>query len=129
SRLKEAGWGYRRGQEKFVDSILREGLTCAMGGCQRGGTAENIVAKFLLSREAQDEFAAESQRRAQAAIAAGRFNEEIGPVMVPQKKGEAVAFKVDEYPRPGTTVDKLAGLKPAFQKDGTVTAGNASGIN
>src|SRR5712692_9509899 len=116
--LKKARWGYRLGHDEIVDSMLSEGLTCAIASCHMGVTAENIVAKLLLSREAQDEFAAESQHRAQAAVAAGRFDEEIVPVMVPQKKGEAVAFKVDEYPRAGTTVDKLAGLKPAFQKDG-----------
>jgi acetyl-CoA C-acetyltransferase len=127
--LKKARWGYRLGHDEIVDSLLSEGLTCAMASCHMGVTAENIVAKLSVSREAQDEFAAESQRRAQAAIAAGLFDEEIVPVMVPQKKGEAVDFKVDEYPRAGTTVDKLAGLRPAFQKDGTVTAGNASGIN
>ncbi|HEY3134491.1 MAG TPA: acetyl-CoA C-acetyltransferase [Blastocatellia bacterium] len=127
--LKKARWGYRLGHDEIVDSLLSEGLTCAMASCHMGVTAENIVAKLSVSREAQDEFAAESQRRAQAAIAAGLFDEEIVPVMVPQKKGEAVDFKVDEYPRAGTTVDKLAGLRPAFQKDGAVTAGNASGIN
>ncbi len=127
--LKKARWGYRLGHDEIVDSMLSEGLTCAMASCHMGVTAENIVAKFSVSREAQDEFAAQSQRRAQAAIAAGLFDEEIVPVMVPQKKGEAVDFKVDEYPRAGTTADKLAGLRPAFQKDGTVTAGNASGIN
>jgi acetyl-CoA C-acetyltransferase len=127
--LKKARWGYRLGHDEIVDSLLSEGLTCAMASCHMGVTAENIAAKLSVSREAQDEFAAESQRRAQAAIAAGLFDEEIVPVMVPQKKGEAVDFKVDEYPRAGTTVDKLAGLKPAFQIDGTVTAGNASGIN
>src|SRR6266571_634727 len=127
--LKKARWGYRLGHDEIVDSMLSEGLTCAMASCHMGVTAENIVAKFSVSREAQDEFAAQSQRRAQAEIAAGLFDEEIVPVMVPQKKGEAVDFKVDEYPRAGTTADKLAGLRPAFQKDGTVTAGNASGIN
>src|SRR5437870_5573590 len=127
--LKKARWGYRLGHDEIVDSLLSEGLTCAMANCHMGVTAENIAAKFSLSREAQDEFAAESQRRAQAAISAGRFNEEIVPVMVRQTKGEASAFKVDEHPRAGTTVDKLAGLKPAFHSEGTVTAGNASGIN
>src|SRR2546425_2163044 len=127
--LKKARWGYRLGHDEIVDSMLSEGLTCAMANCHMGVTAENIAAKFSLSREAQDEFAAESQRRAQAAISAGRFDEEIVPVMVPQNKSGAVAFKVDEYPCAGTTVDKLAGLKPAFQKDGAVTAGNDSGIN
>ncbi len=127
--LKRARWGYRIGNDAIVDSMLSEGLTCAMASCHMGVTAENVALSCDISREAQDEFAAESQRRAEAAISAGRFDEEIVPVMVPQKKGEPLAFKVDEYARPGTTADKLGKLKPAFQKDGTVTAGNASGIN
>ncbi|HKP87015.1 MAG TPA: acetyl-CoA C-acetyltransferase [Blastocatellia bacterium] len=128
--LKDARWGYRMGNGEIVDSMLNEGLTCAMAGCHMGVTAENVAAKFGVSREAQDEFAAESQRRALAAIAAGRFDEEIVPVMIKQKKGGDVAFKVDEYPRAGTTAETLARLRPAFQKEeGTVTAGNASGIN
>lgn len=127
--LKKARWGYRLGNAEIVDSMLSEGLTCAMAACHMGATAENVAAEGGISREAQDEFAAESQRRAEEAIAAGRFSEEIVPVMVPQKKGEATAFTVDEYPRKGTTAETLARLKPAFQKEGTVTAGNASGIN
>jgi acetyl-CoA C-acetyltransferase len=127
--LKKARWGYRLGHDEIVDSVLSEGLTCAMANCHMGVTAENIAAEFSLSREAQDEFAAESQRRAQAAISAGRFDQEIVPVMVRHTKGEASAFNVDEHPRAGTSVDTLAGLKPAFQSEGTVTAGNASGIN
>ncbi|MEK6320493.1 MAG: acetyl-CoA C-acetyltransferase [Acidobacteriota bacterium] len=127
--LKKARWGYRLGSDEIVDSMLSEGLTCAMAGCHMGVTAENVAAKHSISREAQDQFAVESQRRAQAAILGGRFDEEIVPVMIAQKKGEALAFKVDEYPRASTTVDTLSRLKPAFQKEGTVTAGNASGIN
>jgi acetyl-CoA C-acetyltransferase len=127
--LKKARWGYRLGNDEIVDSMLSEGLTCAMAGCHMGVTAENVAASCDVSRQAQDEFAAESQRRAEAAISAGRFDEEIVPVMVPQKKGEQIAFKVDEYARPGTTVDTLGRLKPAFQTVGTVTAGNSSGIN
>jgi acetyl-CoA C-acetyltransferase len=127
--LKRARWGYRLGNDEIVDSMLSEGLTCAMASCHMGVTAENVALSCDISREAQDEFAAESQRRAEAAISAGRFDEEIVPVMVPQKKGEPLAFKVDEYARAGTTAHKLGNLKPAFQKDGTVTAGNASGIN
>jgi len=92
-------------------------------------TAENVAAASGITRESQDEFAAESQRRASAAISSGRFNDEIVPVMIAQKKGEPVAFKVDEYPRGGTTAETLSRLKPAFQKEGTVSAGNASGIN
>ncbi len=128
--LKNARWGYRMGNGEIVDSMLGEGLTCAMAGCHMGVTAENVAAKHSVSREAQDEFSAESQQRAAEAIAAGRFDDEIVPVMIEQKRGEKIAFKVDEYPRAGTTAETLARLKPAFQKDaGTVTAGNASGIN
>ena len=128
--LNNARWGYRMGNGEIVDSMLNEGLTCAMAGCHMGITAENVAAKYSVSREAQDEFSAESQQRAAAAIAAGRFDDEIVPVMIEQKRGEKIAFKVDEYPRAGTTAETLARLKPAFQKDaGTVTAGNASGIN
>ncbi len=128
--LKNARWGYRMGNGEIVDSMLEEGLTCAMAGCHMGITAENVAAKYTVSREAQDEFSADSQQRAAAAIAAGRFDDEIVPVMIEQKRGEKIAFKVDEYPRAGTTAETLGRLKPAFQKDaGTVTAGNASGIN
>ena len=127
--LKKARWGYRLGGDEIVDSMLSEGLTCAMASCHMGVTAENVSAASGVTREAQDEFAAESQRRAESAISAGRFGEEIVPVMIAQKKGEPLAFMVDEYPRAGTTAATLAKLKPAFQKEGTVTAGNASGIN
>jgi acetyl-CoA C-acetyltransferase len=127
--LKKARRGYRLGNDEIVDSMLSEGLTCAMASCHMGVTAENVAVSCGVSREAQDEFAAESQRRAEAAISAGRFDEEIVPVMIPQRKGEPIAFEVDEYARPGTTADTLGKLKPAFQKEGTVTAGNASGIN
>jgi acetyl-CoA C-acetyltransferase len=128
--LKDARWGYRMGSGELVDSMLSEGLTCAMAGCHMGITAENIAEKYSVTREAQDEFAAESQRRAAEAIAAGRFDEEIVPVLIKQKKGDPVSFKIDEYPRAGTTAETLAKLRPAFKKEGgTVTAGNASGIN
>jgi acetyl-CoA C-acetyltransferase len=127
--LKGARWGYRMGHGEVVDSMLAEGLTCAMNACHMGITAEEVAARYNVSRTDQDAFAAESQRRAAAAIQEGRFAEEIVPVDIPQKKGDPIRFQVDEYPRGGTTVDKLAGLKPAFRKDGSVTAGNASGIN
>ena len=128
--LANARWGYRLGSGELIDSMLSEGLTCAMAGCHMGITAENVATECGVAREAQDEFAAESQRRAAAAIAEGRFDEEIAPVLLPQKKGEAVSFTRDEYPRAGTDAAALARLKPAFQKAaGTVTAGNASGIN
>jgi acetyl-CoA C-acetyltransferase len=127
--LKGARWGFRMGHGEVYDSMLLEGLTCAMGGCHMGITAENIAGRFNVSREEQDAYAAESQRRAESAINAGLFKDEIVPVQIPQRKGAPIAFDTDEYPRAGTTVDKLAALKPAFKKDGTVTAGNASGIN
>jgi acetyl-CoA C-acetyltransferase len=127
--LKGARWGYRMGNAEAVDSMLLEGLTCAMGGCHMGNTAEEIASRYKVSREDQDEFAAGSQDRAARAIADGRFKDEIVPVPVPQRKGAPIAVDTDEYPRAGTTVEKLAALKPAFKKDGSVTAGNASGIN
>ncbi len=117
------------GHGEVYDSMLLEGLTCAMGGCHMGITAENVASRFTVSREEQDAFAAESQRRAEAAIKGGLFRDEIVPVQIRQKKGDPIAFDTDEYPRAGTTAEKLAALKPAFKKDGTVTAGNASGIN
>jgi acetyl-CoA C-acetyltransferase len=127
--LKGARWGFRMGHGEVYDSMLLEGLTCAMGGCHMGITAENIASRFNVAREEQDAYSAESQRRAEAAIKAGLFKEEIVPVNIPQKKGDPIAFDTDEYPRAGTTADKLGALRPAFKKDGTVTAGNASGIN
>jgi acetyl-CoA C-acetyltransferase len=127
--LKGARWGYRMGNSEVVDSMLAEGLTCAMNACHMGITAEEVASRYNVSRADQDAFAAESQRRAATAIQEGRFAEEIVPVEIPQKKGDPIRFAVDEYPRAGTTVDKLAALKPAFKKDGSVTAGNASGIN
>ena len=127
--LKGARWGFRMGHGEVYDSMLLEGLTCAMGGCHMGITAENIASRFNVSREEQDSYAAESQRRAEAAIKAGLFREEIIPVQIPQRKGDPIIFDTDEYPRAGSTAEKLAGLKPAFKKDGSVTAGNASGIN
>ena len=127
--LKGARWGYRMGHGEVVDSMLAEGLTCAIEGCHMGNTAEAIAVRHGISREDQDRFAAESQRRAAEAVADGRFDDEIVAVEVPQKKGPPERVTRDEYPRPGSTLEKLAGLRPAFQKDGTVTAGNASGIN
>ena len=127
--LKGARWGYRMGHGEVVDSMLAEGLSCAIEGCHMGNTAEAVAAKYGIDRAAQDAFAAESQQRAERAVQSGAFADEIVAVEVPQKKGAAVRVDKDEYPRPGTTREKLAALKPAFQKDGTVTAGNASGIN
>jgi acetyl-CoA C-acetyltransferase len=129
--LPGARWGQRMGHGKVVDSMLMEGLTCAMQGCHMGMTAETIVERYGISRADQDAFAAESQRRAQQAIESGAFKEEIVAVEVPAgPKGPAPRrIDTDEYPRAGTTAEKLAALKPAFTSDGTVTAGNASGIN
>jgi len=127
--LKGARWGYRMGNAEAVDSMLAEGLTCAIKSCHMGMTAEEVAARYGVSRADQDAFAAESQQRAERAIKDGRFTREIVPVTIPQKKGNPVVVDADEYPRPGTTAEKLGALKAAFKKDGTVTAGNASGIN
>ena len=127
--LKGARWGYRMGNAEVVDSMLQEGLTCAVCGCHMGRTAEEIVKRFNVTRADQDAFAAESQARAQKAINSGVFDREIVAVDVPQKKGTPVRVTRDEYPRAGTTVQTLEVLKAAFAKEGSVTAGNASGIN
>ena len=127
--LKGARWGYRMGHAEAIDSMLHEGLTCAMGLTHMGITAEEVATRYKVSRADQDAFAAESQSRAVRAIADGRFKDEIVAVPIPQRKGEPVLFDTDEYPRAGTTTEKLGALRPAFKKDGSVTAGNASGIN
>jgi acetyl-CoA C-acetyltransferase len=127
--LPGARGGYRMGDNTVVDSMIRDGLWCAFCDVHMGITAENIAEKYGLTREEQDEFAAWSQQKAEAALKAGKFKDEIVPVKVPQKKGDPIIFDTDEFPRPGTTVETLAKLRPAFKKDGTVTAGNASGIN
>ena len=127
--LRGARWGYRMGNAEVIDSMLHEGLTCAIRGYHMGNTAEEIVKRYSVSRADQDAFAAESQRRAAEAIAKGRFDREIVGVEVRGGKGSATTVTRDEYPRAGTTVEKLAALKPAFARDGTVTAGNSSGIN
>jgi acetyl-CoA C-acetyltransferase len=127
--LKGARWGYRMGNAEVTDYLIGEGLTCAISGCHMGGTAEEVASRYAVSRTDQDAFAAESQRRAEAAIAAGRFREEIVPVEVTPRKGPPTRFERDEHPRGGTTVERLGSLKPAFKSGGTVTAGNASGIN
>jgi acetyl-CoA C-acetyltransferase len=127
--LKGARWGYRMGHGEVLDSLLGDGLTCAINLHHMGITAEEVAARYRVSRADQDAFAAESQRRAAQAVQNGSFDAEIVPVEVAQRKGPAVRIQADEYPRPGTTIEKLAALNPAFKKDGTVTAGNASGIN
>ena len=120
--------GFRMGDAKLVDSMIVDGLWDAYNQYHMGVTAENVATKYDISRGEQDEFAAASQQKAEAAQKAGRFKEEITAVEIATKKGTTY-FDTDEYIRPGTTVESLAGLKPAFNKDGTVTAGNASGIN
>jgi acetyl-CoA C-acetyltransferase len=127
--LTGARRGYRMGNAEAVDSMLHEGLTCAMGVTHMGITAEEVASRYHISRADQDAFAAESQQRAVRAMSEGRFKAEIVPVSIPQKKGDPLVVDSDEYPRPGTTAEKLGALKPAFKKDGSVTAGNASGIN
>ena len=122
-------WGERLGNGKLLDHMIHEGLTDAFHDIHMGITAENIVERYRIAREDQDAFAAESQARAEAALREGRFKAEVVPVPVPQKKGEAKLVDTDEYPRAGTTAETLAKLKPAFKKNGTVTAGNSSGIN
>jgi acetyl-CoA C-acetyltransferase len=126
--VKGARWGLRLGHGEVIDSLLSEGLTCAISACHMGMTAEEVATRYGVDRAEQDRFAAESQRRAVAAIAEGRFKEEIVAVDVPSRKG-TVRFDTDEHPRADTTVEKLAALRPAFAKEGSVTAGNASGIN
>ncbi len=127
--LDGARWGYRMGNAAVSDSILDEGLTCAIEGCHMGMTAERIIDCFGISRAEQDAFAAESQQRAERAILNGDFRDEIVAVEIAKKAGESTRFETDEHPRRNTTVETLARLKPAFKKDGSVTAGNASGIN
>jgi acetyl-CoA C-acetyltransferase len=127
--LPGARWGERLGHGKALDHVIHEGLTDAFHDIHMGITAENLVERYGITRAEQDAFAAESQDKAQAAIREGRFKDEIVPVPVPQKKGEAKPFDTDEHPRAGATVESLGKLKPAFKKDGTVTAGNASGLN
>lgn len=127
--LGQGRWGQRMGHGCVEDAMIKDGLWCAIEDTHMGITAENLAEQYNISRLEQDEFATESQRRAQAAIAAGHFAEEIVPVEIPQRRGDPVIFDTDEFPRPGVTVEKLSKLRPAFKKDGTVTAGNASGIN
>lgn len=126
--LPKARAGYRMGDGQIVDSMVRDALTDGFEHYHMGITAENIADKYEISREAQDEFAARSQNLAEQAQLANKFADEIVPITVPNKKGDIV-IDTDEYPKHGTTVEKLAKLRPAFKKDGSVTAGNASGIN
>lgn len=127
--LKNARNGLKMGDQKVVDSMIQDGLWCAFNDYHMGITAENLCDKYSITREEQDSFAAASQQKAEAAIESGRFQDEIVPVEVPGRKGQVTIFDRDEFPRAGTTAESLGKLRPAFKKDGSVTAGNASGIN
>jgi acetyl-CoA C-acetyltransferase len=127
--LEKARYGYRMGDGKLVDSLIHDGLWCVFGDCHMGITAENVAREYEIGRDQQDRFAAESQARAARAVESGAFDAEIAPVPVPAGRGETQLVMRDEHPRPGTTAERLAGLRPAFLGEGTVTAGNASGIN
>lgn len=127
--LNDARNGYRMGHGIIEDSMIRDGLTDAINDYHMGITAENLAVKYGITREEQDEFALRSQTLAEKAIKEGRFKDEIVPVEIPQRRGDPKIFDTDEHPRFGTTMEMLKKLRPAFKKDGTVTAGNASGIN
>ena len=127
--LPDFRFGGRMGDGKIIDTMLHDGLHDAFHDYHMGVTAENIAEKYGISREEQDNLAFESQNRAETAIKNGRFKEEIAPITVPQRRGEPVIVDTDESPRFGTTEETLAKLRPAFKKDGSVTAGNSSGIN
>ncbi|MHC8401099.1 acetyl-CoA C-acetyltransferase [Pseudomonas sp. MDT1-17] len=127
--LPKARTGLRLGHAQLQDSVIQDGLWDAFNDYHMGITAENLAQKYDLSREAQDAFAAASQQKAAAAIEAGYFKREITPILIPQRKGEPLAFDTDEQPRPNSTLQALSNLKPAFQKDGSVTAGNSSTLN
>lgn len=127
--LPKVRTGLRLGHAELVDSMISDGLWDAFNDYHMGQTAENLVQRYGISREAQDAFAARSQQRAAAAVESGRFREEIAPVLIPQRKGEPLAFDTDEGIRADTTAEGLARLRPAFAKDGSVTAGNASSLN
>ncbi|UWG99119.1 acetyl-CoA C-acetyltransferase [Dehalobacter sp. DCM] len=127
--LPKARNGYRMGNGVLVDTMIKDGLSDAFHDIHMGITAENVAEQYQISRDEQDSFAAQSQNRAETAIREGKFEEEIVPVTIPQRRGEPVVVRQDEFPRFGTTKDSLAKLRPAFKPDGSVTAGNASGIN
>ena len=127
--LKNARDGFKMGDQKLIDTMTSDGLTCVFNQYHMGITAENLADKYSITREEQDQFSAWSQEKAVKAIEEGKFKDEIVPVIIPQRKGDPIVFDTDEYPKKGSTAEKLAGLRPAFKKDGSVTAGNASGIN
>ena len=127
--LNNARFGSRMGNDTMVDTMVHDALTDAFNGYHMGITAENVAEKYGITREEQDVFAASSQNKAEKAMAEGKFKDEIAPVTIPQRRGEPLVVDTDEYPKKGVTAESLAKLRPAFKKDGTVTAGNASGIN
>ena len=127
--MPKARWGQRMGNATMIDTMINDALTDAFSGVHMGITAENIAEQWNITRQEQDAFAAASQQKAEAAIKAGKFADEIVAVEIPQRKGDPIVFNTDEFPRFGATAEGMAKLKPAFKKDGTVTAGNASGIN
>lgn len=127
--LNNARFGSRMGNDTMVDTMVHDALTDAFNGYHMGITAENVAEKYGITREEQDAFAASSQNKAEKAMAEGKFKDEIAPVTIPQRRGEPLIVDTDEYPKKGVTAESLAKLRPAFKKDGTVTAGNASGIN
>lgn len=127
--LPSARWGQRMNDGKIVDYMVHDGLWDIFNDYHMGITAENVAEKWNITREEQDEFGLRSQLRAEKAQKEGKFKEEIAPVSVPQRKGDPIVVDTDEHPRHGSTIEKMAKLKPAFKKGGTVTAGNASGIN
>ena len=127
--VPSARWGQRMGNTQMVDTMVYDGLTDVFNNYHMGITAENIVEKYGFTREQLDALAVESQNRAVKAMADGKFKDEIVPVLIPQRKGEPVVVDTDEYPKPGTTMETVGKLRPAFKKDGVVTAANSSGIN
>ena len=127
--IPTARWGARMNDNKIIDMMTNDGLTCAFNNYHMGITAENVAEQWGLTREELDAFAAKSQQKAVAAVKAGKFKDEIVPVEIPQRKGDPVVFDTDEYPKDGVTPESIAKLRPAFKKDGMVTAANASGIN
>ncbi|MBP5749774.1 MAG: acetyl-CoA C-acetyltransferase, partial [Firmicutes bacterium] len=127
--MPAARWGARMFDAKMVDVMVNDGLWDAFNQYHMGVTAENVADQWGITREELDEFALKSQQKAEAAIKAGKFKDEIVPVVIPQKKGDPIVFDTDEYPKFGASLEKMAKLKPAFKKDGKVTAANASGIN
>ena len=127
--LRKARWGIKMGNDQVVDTMVSDGLWDVFNNIHMGETAEILAERYTITRQEQDEFAVKSQNKAEAAIKAGRFKDEIVPVSLPQQKGTPNVFDTDEFPRFGTNIETLSKLKPAFKKDGTVTAGNASGIN